>query len=520
MGLRVIAIVSASVLTLVACARTNPLFGQSFKDAGGDEPGTDAGPDAGGDAGPDGGSDAGFDAGSKTANGGSCATPNDCASGFCWRSTVCCATACNAPCERCNTTDAGTCVHETSNQNAGGLNLSNAADSGYSAYVPAITAGPSHYVVSWIQDNAFNSNVIAQSVRFSNSSPDVACLPIPVSDAGAIGSMLFSSVAARNPVDGRVGVAWGVRSASWFGRYFRYVDVDAGGNRGCLTALDVPMEHATAVGYDAGELARPEKLVYVPTGDRFYNFFSLDNVTSSACQDNRLCETSFLGSAPSAATTAPVRTYAQGSYLYYATDSDRRNYADHDGTIVGLFYVDSAGNSVFNRIDPAGGAPASIQEDGPSVIVDGGYPMGIAWNAALNRFAFLYGKNDALVVADNSDTAVAVTSVDAGALAIGAAAFVATRWGTQQAGWGVVWVQLTLGGKREIVFRGVGASGSPTGLALGVAATTVLSIPSSTGVFWLDIAAPPDGGPFGVVWADNRHPNTNSDIFFSAFACY
>lgn len=70
-------------------------------------------PDASTDSGTDVGVDAEVDAGGDTmglaANGESCTTPSECASGFCV-DAVCCASACDGMCERCDESGDGTCA--------------------------------------------------------------------------------------------------------------------------------------------------------------------------------------------------------------------------------------------------------------------------------------------------------------------------------------------------------------------------------------------------------------------------
>ena len=82
----------------------------------GDDDGTiepDAGTDAGSDAGFDAGSDVGTDTGPDTpvllVDGASCSAPADCMSGFCVDG-VCCGTACDGECERCDGSAPGTCA--------------------------------------------------------------------------------------------------------------------------------------------------------------------------------------------------------------------------------------------------------------------------------------------------------------------------------------------------------------------------------------------------------------------------
>lgn len=77
---------------------------------GGDDDVVD--PDAGNDSGSDVGVDAGTDGGSDTAlaaNGDACSAASECMSGFCV-DDVCCATACDGVCERCDETGRGGCT--------------------------------------------------------------------------------------------------------------------------------------------------------------------------------------------------------------------------------------------------------------------------------------------------------------------------------------------------------------------------------------------------------------------------
>lgn len=82
-------------------------------DAGGGT-GSDGGLDAGTDAGSDGGADAGTDGGTGGLNrdaGVACSTTAQCLAGLTCVDGVCCTTACNAACDRCNEAgNLGTCV--------------------------------------------------------------------------------------------------------------------------------------------------------------------------------------------------------------------------------------------------------------------------------------------------------------------------------------------------------------------------------------------------------------------------